>query len=103
MFLVTATGATINQNCTYLRNPSFPSVYSATSSLSYTVNKCSTGKNLFHDLAGQFKYEVTQVGEGGSPFCATMYEGLSKTGNLVNSATSSLSYTVNKYSNGKQP
>ena len=44
LFLVTTTGATINQNCTYLRNPSFPSVYSTTSSLSYTVSKCSTGK-----------------------------------------------------------
>jgi len=42
LFLVTATGSSINQNCTYLRNPSFPSVYSATSSLSYTVTKCST-------------------------------------------------------------
>lgn len=42
LFLVSTTGSTINQNCTYLRNPSFPSVYSATSSLSYTVTKCST-------------------------------------------------------------
>lgn len=42
LFLVTSTGSVINQNCTYLRNPSFPSVYSATSSLSYTVSKCST-------------------------------------------------------------
>ena len=44
LFLITATGSTINQNCTYLRNPSFPSVYSSTSSLSYTVSKCSTGE-----------------------------------------------------------
>jgi hypothetical protein len=42
LFLVSTSGATISQNCTYLRNPSFPSVYSATSSLSYSISKCST-------------------------------------------------------------
>ncbi len=43
LFLVTSTGATINQNCTYIRNPNFPSVYSSTSSLTYTIHKCSSG------------------------------------------------------------
>ena len=52
LFLVSATGATINQNCTYLRNPGFPSVYSSTSSLSYTVSKCSSG-NMFYESLHQ--------------------------------------------------
>lgn len=41
LFLVSSSGSTFSQNSTYLRNPSFPAVYSATSSLTYTVNKCS--------------------------------------------------------------
>ena len=42
LFLVTSTSTTINQNCTYIRNPSYPSVYSATTALTYTINKCSS-------------------------------------------------------------
>lgn len=42
LFLISSSGSTINQNCSYIRNPSFPSVYSATSALTYTVSKCST-------------------------------------------------------------
>jgi hypothetical protein len=44
LFLVTSTSATISQNCTYLQNPSFPSAYSGTGALSYTISKCSAGK-----------------------------------------------------------
>jgi hypothetical protein len=46
LFLISTTGTNINQNCTYLRNPGFPSTYSGTGSLSYTVTKCSSGKYL---------------------------------------------------------
>jgi len=45
IFLVSTSGSTISQNSTYLRNPSFPSVYSSTSSLSYSVTKCSNGNS----------------------------------------------------------
>ncbi len=38
---MTATSTNIDQNCTYVQNPSFPSVYSATTALTYTVKKCS--------------------------------------------------------------
>ena len=41
LFIVTATSTTINENCTYIQNPSFPSVYADTTSLTYTINKCS--------------------------------------------------------------
>ena len=34
-------GQTINNNCTYIRNPGFPSSYGSTSGVSYTINKCS--------------------------------------------------------------
>ena len=64
IFLVTATGSTINQNCTYLRNPSFPSVYSGTSSLSYTVSKCSSGNKpsqLFEIKSWKVIYLVMRV------------------------------------------
>ena len=35
------TGLTVSQNNTYIQNPSFPSVYTDTTALSYTVNKCA--------------------------------------------------------------
>ena len=38
---MTESGGTINQNCTYIQNPGFPSTYSATTALTYTVDKCS--------------------------------------------------------------
>ena len=41
LFIVSATSTTINENCTYIQNPSFPSVYADTTSLTYTINKCS--------------------------------------------------------------
>ena len=39
---MTATSDTIDQNCTYIQNPSFPSVYSSQTALTYTINKCSS-------------------------------------------------------------
>ena len=33
-----------SQNCTYIRNPGFPSAYAGGGSVSYTINKCSSGK-----------------------------------------------------------
>jgi len=41
LFIVSATSTTINENCTYIQNPSFPSVYADTTALTYTINKCS--------------------------------------------------------------
>ena len=43
VFTVTESGQPITQNCTYIRNPGFPSAYSGTSPVSYTINKCSSG------------------------------------------------------------
>ena len=42
LFIVSSTSDTINQNCTYIQNPSFPSVYSSQTALTYTINKCSS-------------------------------------------------------------
>ena len=41
-------GQPITQNCTYIRNPGFPSAYSGTSPVSYTINKCSSGMYSYH-------------------------------------------------------
>ena len=43
--LSSSTSTTVNYNDTYIQNPDFPSAYGSTSTLSYTVNKCSNGKN----------------------------------------------------------
>jgi len=36
-----ATSTTISQNNTYIQNPSFPAVYTETTAITYTVNKCA--------------------------------------------------------------
>jgi len=53
IFLVSSSGSTINQNCTYLRNPGFPAAYSTTGSLTYTVTKSSAGEVYLDLLIGQ--------------------------------------------------
>ena len=35
---------TVTQNCTYIRNPDYPSPYGQTSTIRYTITKCSPGK-----------------------------------------------------------
>eukprot|EP00095_Tigriopus_kingsejongensis_P003562 maker-scaffold877_size102761-snap-gene-0.15 protein:Tk03562 transcript:maker-scaffold877_size102761-snap-gene-0.15-mRNA-1 annotation:"hypothetical protein KGM_18655" len=40
VFLVSTSGATINQNCTYIRNPNFPNAYDSTSQVGYNIQKC---------------------------------------------------------------
>ena len=45
VFLVADSGVAINQNCTYIRNPGFPSTYGGSSGVSHTINKCSDGKS----------------------------------------------------------
>lgn len=44
IFTIESSGGTISQNCTYIRNPNFPSAYTATSAgqVSYNVVKCSS-------------------------------------------------------------
>lgn len=41
LFLVSSTSTTINQNCTYIRNPNFPAPYDTSSPLTFTINKCA--------------------------------------------------------------
>jgi len=69
LFIVTATSTTINENCTYIQNPSFPSVYADTTSLTYTINKCAdTVCNVrldfetFTTLGPSLTTEVTATG-----------------------------------------
>eukprot|EP00095_Tigriopus_kingsejongensis_P002419 maker-scaffold1151_size58901-snap-gene-0.10 protein:Tk02419 transcript:maker-scaffold1151_size58901-snap-gene-0.10-mRNA-1 annotation:"hypothetical protein X777_11146" len=40
VFLVSTSGANINQNCTYIRNPNFPNAYDSASQVGYTIQKC---------------------------------------------------------------
>ncbi len=44
VFLVSESGSTINQNCTYIRNPGFPGSYAETNEVQYTLNKCAKSK-----------------------------------------------------------
>ena len=40
MFIISKTSSKTANNCSYIQNPGFPSVYSETSALTYTVEKC---------------------------------------------------------------
>ena len=57
LFLYTASGSTIVQNCSYIRNPGFPSAYTGTSAISYTIQKCSSG-NIY-----QIRYDIIKMRE----------------------------------------
>jgi hypothetical protein len=47
VFLISASsGGAVSQNCTYIQNPNFPSPYTGTKAVSYTVQKSSSGKNF---------------------------------------------------------
>ena len=43
VFILSSEG-TVSQNCTYIRNPDYPSPYGQTSTIRYTITKCSPGK-----------------------------------------------------------
>lgn len=40
-FAVSSSGSSLNENNSYIQNPGYPSTYSSSSTLSYTINKCS--------------------------------------------------------------
>lgn len=44
VFLISETGKSVNENCTYIRNPGFPNGYATTSEVSHTIQKCSPGE-----------------------------------------------------------
>merc|ERR1719272_1502012 len=69
LFIVSATSTTISENCTYIQNPSYPSVYADTTALSYTINKCSSSVcnvrldfETFTTLGPSITTEVTATG-----------------------------------------
>jgi len=41
LFTVQSASEEINQNCTYIQNPSFPTAYTETTALTYTIKKCA--------------------------------------------------------------
>ena len=47
VFMVTACGSTISQNCSYIKNPGYPNAYTDTTACSYTISKCDCCKNDF--------------------------------------------------------
>ena len=46
VFMTSTCGASISVNCSYIKNPGFPSAFTSTSGCSYTINKCDSCKNL---------------------------------------------------------
>ena len=46
-FFTISTSGTFSENCTYIRNPGFPSTTSDAATITYTVNKAASGKDFF--------------------------------------------------------
>ena len=53
---MSTTGSTISQNSTYIRNPGFPTAYSTSGSLSYTVAKSTSGIFLLFYFEVELNY-----------------------------------------------
>ena len=49
LFLFNTGSETISANNSYIQNPNYPSAYASTTSITWTVKKCSDGKiPIFH-------------------------------------------------------
>ena len=44
VFMTSTCGASVSQNCSYIKNPGYPSAFTSTSSCSYSINKCDPCK-----------------------------------------------------------
>jgi len=42
LFITSAAGGSVDQNCSYIQNPNFPNAYASAAAISYTINKCSS-------------------------------------------------------------
>ena len=56
--LSSSSSLTVSQNNTYIQNPSFPSVYTDTSALTYTINKCADSKYVLYLLMSKMKMKI---------------------------------------------
>ena len=52
VFIYNSATNTISVNDSYIQNPGFPSAYTGTSQVSYTIQKCSNGKSTITLLFG---------------------------------------------------
>ena len=41
VFLYSTGGSEVSENCSYIQNPGFPSAYTETTALTYTIKKCA--------------------------------------------------------------
>ena len=56
-----ACGSTINQNCSYIKNPGFSAAYTSTSNCQFTINKCDNCKfiiNIFYSFKKLYKCKL---------------------------------------------
>ena len=55
VFVYEASGGIISQNCSYIRNPNYPSAYEDSSSLSFTIQKCDPSKYFVDYVSLHFR------------------------------------------------
>ena len=55
VFVYEASGGIISQNCSYIRNPNYPSAYEDSSSLSFTIQKCDPSKYFVDYMSLYFR------------------------------------------------
>ena len=61
VFVYEASGGIISQNCSYIRNPNYPSAYEDSSSLSFTIQKCDPSKYFVDYVSLYFRDYVVLI------------------------------------------
>ena len=61
VFVYEASGGIISQNCSYIRNPNYPSAYEDSSSLSFTIQKCDPSKYFVDYVSLHFRDYINHV------------------------------------------
>ena len=46
VFMTSTCSSTVSQNCSYIKNPGYPSAYTSTSSCQFTIQKCDSCKEI---------------------------------------------------------
>ncbi|XP_040574106.2 uncharacterized protein [Lepeophtheirus salmonis] len=84
VFMITSCGGTVTQNCSYIKNPNFPSPYTDTTACRYTVNKCAVNVcdlRLDFEMFSTSGPSATSEAAGGA--CVDMLTVTVPTGQMV--------------------
>ena len=61
IFVISTTGSTVTQNCSYVQNPGFPSALTAVTPLEFTINKCANSNSsnyIWQGLISKLTFKI---------------------------------------------